>query len=69
MAESLAGAGAVVTVNTEENRALAARFGVKGIPALFLLKNGHIIAQISGTRSTESILSWIHQHQRQSGTP
>ena len=35
-------------VNVDRNADLASKFGVRGIPALFLIKNAKIIDQISG---------------------
>jgi thioredoxin 2 len=61
-AEMLAGAAAVVQVNTEENPALAGRFGVRGIPALFLLKQGRVVDQLSGVQSSDAIVSWFRRH-------
>ena len=58
----LAGTAAVVTVNTQENRSLAQRFDVRGIPALFLLKQGRIVDQLSGAQSSDAILSWFRRH-------
>lgn len=62
MAEQLAGEGAVVQVNVEENPALASRIGVRGIPLVMLFKKGKVIDRIEGARSVESVLSWFRQH-------
>ena len=48
VAELLRGSAAVVQVNSQDNPVLAGRFGVRGIPALFLLKEGRIVDQLSG---------------------
>lgn len=61
-AEMLAGAAAVVQVNTQDNPGLAGRFGIRGIPALYLLRNGNVIDQFSGARSSEAIVSWFRSH-------
>ncbi len=58
----LAGAAAVVQVNTQENPLLAGRFGVRGIPALFLLRQGRIVDQLSGVQSSEAIAAWFRRH-------
>jgi thioredoxin-like negative regulator of GroEL len=60
--EALAGKGVVVQVNTEENPALAGRFAVRGIPALFLLKKGHIIDQKAGAHTADAVISWFRNH-------
>jgi len=61
VAEKLAGRAAVVQVNTEESPGLAGRFGVRGIPVLFLLKNGRVIDQLAGAQTVVAILAWFHQ--------
>ncbi|HXE97126.1 MAG TPA: thioredoxin family protein [Dongiaceae bacterium] len=62
VAEMLAGTAVVVQVNTQENPGLAGRFGVNGIPALFLLKEGRIVDQLSGARSSEEVIAWFRRH-------
>ena len=62
MADQLAGEGAVVQVNVEENPALASRIGVRGIPVVMLFNKGKVIDRIEGARSVESVLSWFRQH-------
>lgn len=61
VAELLAGKAAVVQVNTEENPALAGRFGVRGIPVLYLLRSGRIIAQLAGAQSAAAVLAWFER--------
>lgn len=62
VAEKLAGKTAVVQINTQENPALASRFGVRGIPVIMLLLNGRVVDQLAGSRSVEEILAWFRQH-------
>jgi thioredoxin 2 len=59
VAEGLAGKAAVVQVNTQENPGLAARFGVRGIPALILLHQGQVVDQLSGARPAENVIAWF----------
>jgi thioredoxin 2 len=61
VAERLAGEAAVIQINTEENQALAARFAVRGIPVIILLKGGKMTAQLAGAQSVEAILAWFHR--------
>ena len=42
-------------VNVDQNRALAAKFGVRSIPALFFLKDSEIVDRAAGIQ-TESVL-------------
>ncbi len=58
-AARLAGEGAVVQINIDENPLLARRFGVQGIPSLHLLRDGRTVAALSGNRTLESILAWF----------
>lgn len=57
----LAGSAAVVQIDSQDNPQLAARFGVRGIPVLFLFKDGRIAAQLEGARSSEAIMAWFRQ--------
>ena len=46
-------------VNTEEEQALAARFGIRSIPTLVLIKGGRELARHSGAMSTDGIVRWL----------
>ena len=58
-AELLAGSAAVIQINTEENPQLAARFAVRGIPVLHLLRKGRSLEQLPGAQSAEAIVAWF----------
>lgn len=62
VAELLAGAAAVVQVNTDESPALSGRFGVRGIPVLHLVRGGKSVQQLAGAQSAESVLSWFKRY-------
>jgi thioredoxin 2 len=49
-------------VNAEEEPQLAARLGVRSIPASLLIKNGQIVAHTAGAKDTRSIVQWAHAH-------
>ena len=55
----LAGRAAVLQVNTDENPRLAARFAVRGIPVLHLLRQGKSLDQLGGNQPAESIVAWF----------
>jgi thioredoxin 1 len=62
-AATYAGRLKVVTVDAHANQASAARFGVRGIPNLVLVKNGEVAEQLLGAvakaklvRSIEAVL-------------
>ena len=46
-------------VNVDEQRELAAQFGVMSIPTLVVMENGKIIQQISGARPKNAILGML----------
>ena len=48
----------VVKVNVDENIDLANNFGVKGIPALFVLKEGKTVAQRAGFMPKDALVDW-----------
>ena len=62
VAEILAGTAAVVQINTQENPGLAGRFGVRGIPALLLIRKGKVVDQLSGAQSSEAVVAWFRRH-------
>ena len=61
VAERLAGRAAVVQVNSEENQSLAARFKVRSIPVILLLRNGRLVEQLAGAQTAEAILNWFRR--------
>lgn len=61
IAERLAGEAAVVQVDTQANPALAARFGVRGIPALMLLRGGKAVDQLVGAQTVEAVVAWFRR--------
>jgi thioredoxin 2 len=60
-AEKIAGKAAVVQINTEDNPALAARFAIRGIPVVMLLRGGKVITQLAGAQTAEALLSWFRR--------
>jgi thioredoxin 1 len=49
----------VVKVNVDENQQLAQDFGVKGIPALFVLKDGKTVSQRAGFMPKDALVDWV----------
>ena len=49
----------VVKVNVDENQPLAGDFGVRGIPALFVLKEGKQVAQRAGFMPKDALVDWV----------
>jgi thioredoxin 2 len=50
-----------VKVDVDAEPALAARYGVRGIPALFLFKQGKVAAQQAGLADERLLRSWVEQ--------
>lgn len=48
----------VVKVNVDENMELANKYAVKGIPALFILKEGKTVAQRAGFMPKDALVEW-----------
>lgn len=48
-----------VKINVDDNPAAAARLGVRGIPALFALKHGTVLAQHAGLADATLLSSWV----------
>jgi len=46
-------------VNTDEQQALAGRYGIQGIPTLVLIHHGREVGRRSGAMSAAAIESWV----------
>ena len=49
----------VVKVDVDSNPSAAAALGVRGIPALFLFKDGQVISNKTGAAPKAALRSWI----------
>lgn len=47
-------------VNSDEEPALSARFGIRGIPTLIAFKGGREIARQSGAMDAGTLLRWLN---------
>jgi thioredoxin 2 len=52
----------LLKLNADEAPQVSARLGVRGIPALFLMHRGQVVAQTSGAMPAEQIVRWARQH-------
>jgi len=51
----------LLKLNSDAEPAAAQALGVSGIPALFLIKNGAVVARTSGAMPASQIVSWTKQ--------
>jgi thioredoxin 1 len=51
----------IAKVNVDENPNLPARFGVRGIPALFMFKGGEVVSNRTGAAPKASLKGWIDE--------
>ena len=49
----------IAKVNVDENPEMAASLGVRGIPALFLFKDGQVVSNRAGAAPKAALQSWI----------
>ena len=59
-ADALASSVRVAKVNTETERELAARFGIRGIPTLAIYSKGQLVAQQTGAIDLKQLLNWLN---------
>ena len=49
----------IVKVNVDENQSLAIEHGIRGIPALLVLKDGKQVASRAGFMPKDALVDWI----------
>ncbi len=49
----------IAKLNVDENSNIPAQMGIRGIPALFLFKNGEVVANKTGAAPKAALKSWI----------
>ncbi len=59
IAAEYAGKIKVVKVNVDENPNSPAQMGVRGIPALFVFKDGQVVSNRAGAAPKAALQSWI----------
>jgi thioredoxin 2 len=52
----------LLKVNTEEQQALAAQFGIRSIPTMILFAHGRELSRMSGALDGSGIVAWVRQH-------
>ena len=59
LSNEMAGKVKIVKVNVDENPGSPAQFGVRGIPALFFVKDGNVVSNKTGAAPKAAIQGWI----------
>ena len=59
LSDELEGRVKVVKVDIDQNPNSPASLGVRGIPALFLFKDGQVVSNLTGARPKAAIADWI----------
>ena len=59
LATEYAGKVKIVKINVDENPDSPAQLGVRGIPALFLFKNGEVVSNKVGAAPKAALANWI----------
>ena len=61
LSDEYAGKIKIVKVNVDDNPNSPAQMGVRGIPALFMFKDGEIVSNKVGAAPKVSLKSWIDE--------
>jgi thioredoxin 1 len=59
LSATYAGKVKIAKVNVDENPDLPMQFGVRGIPALFLFKDGQVVSNKIGAAPKAALKNWI----------
>lgn len=61
LSEEYAGKVKIVKVNVDENPNSPAQMGVRGIPALFMFKDGQVVSNKTGAAPKGVLQGWINE--------
>ena len=59
LSDEMAGKVKIAKVNVDENPESPSKLGVRGIPALFLFKDGQVVSNKTGAAPKGALQSWI----------
>lgn len=62
IASELTGKIKIVKMNVDENPKTPGQFGIRGIPAMLLFKNGEHVGELVGNHPKDSITQFIKSH-------
>lgn len=52
----------IAKVNTDVNPMTSGKFGIRGIPALILFKDGEVVDRMTGAMPKQGMDSWLDRH-------
>ena len=61
LSNELDGKVKIVKVNVDENPNSPAQMGVRGIPALFIFKDGEVVSNRAGAAPKAALQAWINE--------
>ena len=61
LSDEYAGKVVIAKVNVDENPDVAARLGIRGIPALFMFKGGEVVSNKTGAAPKSALQGWIEE--------
>ncbi|MBI6629481.1 thioredoxin [Pontibaca salina] len=61
LATEYAGKVKIAKVDVDSNSTMAAQLGVRGIPALFIFKDGEVVSNRAGAAPKAALQSWIEE--------
>lgn len=56
------GKAKVVKVDVTENQEIAARYGIRNIPALYLFKDGEVVDQVVGALPRSQLVNFVEKN-------
>ena len=59
LSDEYAGKVKIAKLNVDENPNMPAELGIRGIPALFLYKDGEVVSNKTGAAPKSALQSWI----------
>jgi thioredoxin 1 len=62
LSEEFAGKVKIAKVNVDENPDSPNRMGVRGIPALFVFKDGKVVSSRAGAAPKDALQRWIREN-------
>ncbi|MEM6758897.1 MAG: thioredoxin [Pseudomonadota bacterium] len=61
LSDEMSGKVKIVKVDVDSNPNSPAAMGVRGIPALFIFKNGEVVSNMAGAKPKAALQSWIEE--------